>query len=939
MKTKTSSMVCSLILLSLSSFTAQAQSGRQATAIWIRDSAKIALLWNDPYGDNGSTSGQNMVDTARCQTAQTSARSDVGVTQVWLHTGMLSTMKTLVTSYGYSYSAPYIAGGDHSAGSYHYSGTAMDVGIINGRAVNSSNPYWQTFNQRCRDHGSIESLGPGYPGHDTHVHNAWSRGTSASSAGGCLDNVKRPTNVRAKALGQDRIEVKWTDNSSNENGFEVQKSRTSGSGPWNTIKKTNANDEQYTESGLAPGTKYWFRVRAFNGQDNSEWANPDNATTVDSPPGAPTNLAALASNDDRINLTWSDHANNENGFKIFRSTDGNSFSKIDEIGINRESYTDTDLRGNRKYWYKVCSFNTWGNSDFSNHANDTTPPTAPSNLTAVKGSTWSSAKLNWDDNAGAEVGFKIERGPSSTGPWTQIATNAASDRSYTDTGLSATTTYHYRVRTYNANGNSAYSNTDSVTTGNAPPVLTSIGNLSVAVGQTLAFTAVGTDPNQTVDTANVTGYQGFTPPTVDGTVMFRSPPHSATTTSFIDTSATYYSKVVDTQPAGSGSTKAMKVQWSFKSGQTNPWLRLTTANAQNIPNPVIDLSHSLRFKIYSTKAIKLGLGVRETTNNPAIGEDGGQTGDTEWVGVTNSIGGSPKPTKAIAANTWTTVTMNCQKSSAWPFSGGDGVVKLGRGVLEHLAIVPDGTGGAFTVYLDDFDVIYNNTLDYTLDAGAPAGASIGKKNGDFKWTPTSAQVGNYRITVRVTDQLGAEDWQTITVSVTGTGNNPPVLAAIGNKTVKEGSALSFTATATDSNAGQTKTFSLDAGAPAGASINASTGAFTWTPSESQGGNTYPITVRVTDNGSPVASDSETISVTVEDVNSAPVFSVIADQVANESSLFTFTPSVTDSDLPAQTLTYALLVRPQGMTINTNSGVISWTPNEADGPETNQVTVR
>jgi hypothetical protein len=924
----------------LSASVAHAQSGRQENAIWIRDSAKVALLWSDAYGDHQSTSRQNIVDTAKCERARTSARSDVGVTYVWLHSGMLSTMKALVTSYGYSYHCGFIAGGDHSSGSYHYSGTAKDVGSINGRGVSYSNPYWRSYNQRCRDRGAIEVLGPGYPGHDTHVHNAWPRGTSASSPGGCVDTVKRPTNLRAKALGQQRIELKWSDNSNNENHFEIQKSGNSNNGPWNHEKTTGNNVEEYTVNDLTPGKKYWFRVRAYNGEDKSEWSNVDNATTIDSPPGAPIDLVAIATNDDKISLTWTDKANNENGFKIFRSTDGTTFSKIDEIGINRESYNDTDLRGNRKYWYKVCSWNTWGNSDFSNKASDTTPPNAPTGLSAVKGATWDSAKLTWTDNAGAEVGFKIERGTSSTGPWTQIATNAASDTSYTDVGLAGTTQYFYRVRCYNANGNSMYSNTDSVTTGNAPPVLSSIGNKTIAVGQNLTFTAVATDPNQTVNTVNVSGFQTYSVPTTDGTVMFRAPKHSATTSAFIDMAPTNYTKVVSSQPSGNGSTKALKGQWTFKTGQSNPWLRLTTVNAQNLPNPVIDLSHTLRFKIYSSKAIRVGLGVRETTNNPAIGDDGGTTGAIEWVGVTNVAGSSPMPSKTVPANTWTTLNFNCQKNGAWPFSGGDGSVSTGRGVLEHLAIVPDGTSGAFTIHVDDFDVLYNNTLDFTLDAGAPAGALIRKKSGEFTWTPTSAQVGNHRITVRVTDQLGTSDFQTITVTVTSaTGNNPPVLSSIGNKTAKEGTALTFTATASDPDAGQTKTFSLDAGAPAGASINGSSGAFTWTPSESQGGGSYPITVRVTDNGSPAASDAETITVIADEVNSSPVLATIADQTANEMQVFSFTPNVTDSDLPAQTRTYALLVRPQGMTINTNTGVISWTPSEADGPETNQVTIR
>jgi len=70
--------------------------------------------------------------------------------------------------------------------------------------------------------------------------------------------------------------------------------------------------------------------------------------------------------------------------------------------------------------------------------------------------------------------------------------------------------------------------------------------------------------------------------------------------------------------------------------------------------------------------------------------------------------------------------------------------------------------------------------------------------------------------------------------------------------------LSFIATATDVDAGQTRTFSL-IGAPAGASINATTGVFTWTPTAT--GN-FTFKVRVTDNGVPVLFDEEQITVTV-----------------------------------------------------------------------------
>ena len=104
------------------------------------------------------------------------------------------------------------------------------------------------------------------------------------------------------------------------------------------------------------------------------------------------------------------------------------------------------------------------------------------------------------------------------------------------------------------------------------------------------------------------------------------------------------------------------------------------------------------------------------------------------------------------------------------------------------------------------------------------------------------------------------DSETITVTV-GEVNQAPVLGAIGDQSIDEGSTLSFTATATDDDTpANTLTFSLGAGAPAGASIDPETGEFTWTPGEDQGPGEYEITIIVTDDGTGTLSDSETITV-------------------------------------------------------------------------------
>jgi hypothetical protein len=245
----------------------------------------------------------------------------------------------------------------------------------------------------------------------------------------------------------------------------------------------------------------------------------------------------------------------------------------------------------------------------------------------------------------------------------------------------------------------------------------------------------------------------------------------------------------------------------------------------------------------------------------------------------------------------------------------------------------------FTATATDAD-IPANTLTFSLDAGAPAGATIGASTGAFSWTPSAS--GTFPVTVRVTDNgsPALSDFEAITISVGAAANQAPVLGAIGNRTVNELATLTFTATATDPNTGQTLTFSLDAGAPAGAAINGSTGAFSWTPTEAQGPGSYPITVRVTDNGSPTLSDFEAITVTVNEVNVAPVLAAIGNKTVDEQTLLAFTATATDADLPANTLTFSLDAGgPAGATISGLTGAFSWTPTEAQGPGSYPITVR
>ena len=223
--------------------------------------------------------------------------------------------------------------------------------------------------------------------------------------------------------------------------------------------------------------------------------------------------------------------------------------------------------------------------------------------------------------------------------------------------------------------------------------------------------------------------------------------------------------------------------------------------------------------------------------------------------------------------------------------------------------------------------------------------TINASTGVFTWTPSEAQGGlTPSVTVTVTDNGSGTltDSETFTITV-GDTNLAPVLAVIGNQSVNEGATLSFTASATDADLpSQTLSYSLDAASLAlGMSINSSTGAFSWTPTEAQGGLTPSVTITVTDNGTGKLTDSETITITVGDTNVAPVLAAIGNQSVNEGATLSFTATATDADLPSQSLTYSLDAASLGAGHDDqqlNTGAFSWTPSEAQGGLTPSVTI-
>lgn len=176
-------------------------------------------------------------------------------------------------------------------------------------------------------------------------------------------------------------------------------------------------------------------------------------------------------------------------------------------------------------------------------------------------------------------------------------------------------------------------------------------------------------------------------------------------------------------------------------------------------------------------------------------------------------------------------------------------------------------------------------------------------------------------------------------NATSSGNQPPTLTSLPAQSVDEGATVTFTASATDPDADQTVTYSL-IGAPAAAVIDPATGQFTWVTTETDGPGSFTFGVRATDNGRPVRTDTEPVTLTVREVNQPPTISVGPAVRINEGETLTFTVTASDPDLPPQRLTFELPPPnvPEGAQIDPVTGVFTWTPTEAQGPDTYQVFI-
>jgi hypothetical protein len=175
-------------------------------------------------------------------------------------------------------------------------------------------------------------------------------GCGGGGGGGEDTTPATPTDPGVTTASNTSVTFTWTDTSSNETGFEVQRAAA---GVWATVGDTARNVATYTDTGLTSGVLYSYRVRALGASTNSGWT-----TAVDIAPGtvaptAPSNLRSSDITASSVILSWDDNSSTETSFELQRQSSGGAWATLTSPAANATSYTDNSVEGNTTYNYRV----------------------------------------------------------------------------------------------------------------------------------------------------------------------------------------------------------------------------------------------------------------------------------------------------------------------------------------------------------------------------------------------------------------------------------------------------------------------------------------------------------------------------------------------------------------------------------------------------------
>ncbi|MDD3567896.1 MAG: FISUMP domain-containing protein [Bacteroidales bacterium] len=271
--------------------------------------------------------------------------------------------------------------------------------------------------------------------------------TSSKPAINTNASLAPPTTLTITNNSITSVTLNWTDNSTGEDGFRVE--RKHGDGDWQLVAETK--EVSIDDNDFELNTTVYYRVSAYIESYNSTFAEENFDATI--PP--PSNVQVEQQTNLQYKLTWGDNSNGEQGFRIDRRTGGEWQLAYGEVDANQTSYTDPNIYSSKslEVEYRVYAYYQAYESVKVLVSTQATIDT-PTNLTITANSN-TSVTLNWDYTQTGHQGFKVDRKAGDNEWQDAFATIDATQTSYTDNTVSLTENeYTYGVYAYYSQYNS-----------------------------------------------------------------------------------------------------------------------------------------------------------------------------------------------------------------------------------------------------------------------------------------------------------------------------------------------------------------------------------------------------------------------------------------------------------------------------------------------------
>jgi len=269
-----------------------------------------------------------------------------------------------------------------------------------------------------------------------------------------------PGSLAASATSNRSVTLSWIDRTTLETGYEIRR-RAEPGGTYSLLATQPAGTQTAIDGTAVPDAVYTYSV----GARGASGALGESTVLVSMPPADPGAFSVVGLSDVEVRTSWTDVSTTESGFEVQRRDDdaGGAFETVGTTAAGSTSFIDEGVEGDHGYSYRCRAVSPNGTSEWSPERSMRTPPKAPSALQA-QSPTPEQVELSWVDESSSETGFRVQRRPADATEFEQFAIRPVDTTSIPVDGLLQETAYVFRVQSFGAWGNSAWIETQAVST-------------------------------------------------------------------------------------------------------------------------------------------------------------------------------------------------------------------------------------------------------------------------------------------------------------------------------------------------------------------------------------------------------------------------------------------------------------------------------------------